>query len=211
MTEAEGRAAIVRAGAHLAARGLAPGTSGNVSVKLESGFLVTPTNASLGALDAEALSLLDAAGEHIGGDRPTKEAALHLAVYRVRPSAGSVVHLHAPYSVALSCLQHADERDVLPKLTPYAVMRLGALALVPYAPPGDRALADAVGALAANYHALLLANHGPVIAGSSLDAAVAGSEELEEVARLSFVLHGRSVRELSANEVDTLRAAHQLR
>ncbi len=157
-----------------------------------------------------AMSAARERGEHVEGDRPTKEAALHLAVYQARPSARAIVHLHAPYSVALSCLCHADDGDVLPKLTPYAVMRIGALPLVPYAPPGARALAEAVGRHAATHHAVLLANHGPVVAGTSLDAAVATSEELEEVARLSFLLHGRAVRSLTESEIDTLIAAHRI-
>ncbi|MBD5657816.1 MAG: class II aldolase/adducin family protein, partial [Candidatus Eremiobacteraeota bacterium] len=157
------------------------------------------------------LARLNEAGETVEGDPPTKEAALPLAMYRVRTDARAVVHMHAPHSVALSCLRHPDGGDVLPKLTPYAVMRVGALPLVPYAPPGDRALAEAVGRYAVDHHAVLLANHGPVVAGSSLDAAVATAEELEEVARLSFLLHGRLVRSLTNREVNTLRAAHRLR
>ncbi|MGP6157482.1 MAG: 3-oxo-tetronate 4-phosphate decarboxylase [Vulcanimicrobiaceae bacterium] len=204
------RAEIVRAGAHLAARGLAPGTSGNISLKLGVGVLLTPTNASLWALDPARLSLLNERGELLDGDQPTKEAALHLAMYRARPTARAIVHLHAPYSVALACLCHDDERDVLPKLTPYAVMRVGALPLVPYAPPGHPALAEAVSRHAADHPAVLLANHGPVIAGTSLASAVATSEELEEVARLSFLLHGRAVRFLEQTQIDTLTATYRI-
>jgi ribulose-5-phosphate 4-epimerase/fuculose-1-phosphate aldolase len=211
MIAAAERSAIVRAGAYLASRGLTPGSSGNISLRLDDGFLLTPTNASLGALDAERLARLDEQGDYVEGDRPTKEAALHLAMYRERPGARAVVHLHAPYSVALSCLRHPDDSDVLPKLTPYAFMRIGALPLVPYAPPGARMLAESVGRFAAEHHAVLLANHGPVVAGTSLEAAVATSEELEEVARLSFLVHGFPTRLLAADEIETLRSAHRIR
>ncbi len=201
------RAALCRTGARLAARGLAPGTSGNLSLRVAGGFLMTPTNASLGELDPRRLALLDERGEPLAGDAPTKERFLHVAVYAQRPQASAVVHLHSPYAVALACLQHADERDVLPPLTPYAVMRVGRLPLVPYFRPGDAALAAAVGACAREHHAVLLANHGPVIAGSSLEAAAAVAEELEETARLSFILTGHAVRSLDATQIAELRAA----
>jgi 3-dehydro-4-phosphotetronate decarboxylase len=209
---ATGRAELVAAGAHLAARGLAPGTSGNLSVRLaDGGYLMTPTNASLASLEASRLPHIGEDGTHLSGDRPTKEAALHLAMYGARPEAMAVVHLHAPYSVALACLRHEDPSDTLPKLTPYAVMRVGALPLIPYAPPGDPQLAGAVGEEARTHHAVLLANHGPVVAGTSLASAIATAEELEEVARLSFVLRGLPTRPLDADQVAHLRAAHALR
>jgi ribulose-5-phosphate 4-epimerase/fuculose-1-phosphate aldolase len=206
------RAELVAAGARLAARGLAPGTSGNLSVRLADGsYLMTPTNASLASLDGSRLALIDEDGTPLSGDPPTKEAALHLAMYGARLDAMAVVHLHAPYSVALACLQHDDPSDTLPKLTPYAVMRVGALPLIPYAPPGDRHLADSVRVQARTHHAVLLANHGPVIAGTSLASATATAEEIEEVARLSFILRGLPTRPLDADQVAHLRAAHALR
>ena len=212
MNAATERAELVAAGAHLAARGLAPGTSGNLSLRLANGtYLMTPTNASLWSLDASRLSRIDENGTPLDGDRPTKEAALHLAMYAARPEAMAVVHLHAPYSVALACLVHDDPNDTLPKLTPYAVMRVGALPLIPYAPPGDPKLADAVSVQARRHHAVLLANHGPVVAGTSLASAIATAEELEEAARLSFVLRGLPTRPLDADQVAHLRAAHALR
>jgi ribulose-5-phosphate 4-epimerase/fuculose-1-phosphate aldolase len=199
------RNSIVAHGGSLFARGLSPGTSGNISVRSGDGWLMTPTNSSLGRLDAERLSRLDADGRYVGGDPPTKENWLHLAMYDERPDAQAIVHLHSTYAVAAACLADADPEDVLPPLTPYYVMRVGRLPLVPYARPGDRSLADAVREQARECHALLLANHGPMVAGPSLDAAASAIEELEETAKLVLLLRGLPTRWLSPEQVAELR------
>lgn len=186
-------------------RGLSPGTSGNISARTGGGFLMTPTGSSLGSLDAARLSLLDADGRHVDGDPPTKESFLHLAVYEERPEAQAIVHLHSTHAVAVSCLEGIDAEDAMPPLTPYYVMRVGRLPLVPYAAPGDRSLAEAVREGARKSHALLLANHGPMVAGPSLDAAASAAEEIEETAKLVLLLGGRDARRLTADEVDALR------
>jgi ribulose-5-phosphate 4-epimerase/fuculose-1-phosphate aldolase len=186
-------------------RRLTFGSSGNISVKTGDGWLMSPTNVSLGALDPATLSTLDSSGKHVAGDAPTKESFLHLAMYRERASAGAVVHLHSTHSVAVSCLDGLDPEDVLPPITAYYVMRVGQLPLIPYYAPGDPTLADAVGKLAAKHSAVLLANHGPVLAGSSLSAAVNAIEELEETARLYLLLHGRPTRYLTPEQVADLR------
>ncbi len=204
MSDAALRDALVARGAALAARGLAHGSSGNLSVRDGDGFLMTPTGSALGRLDPGRLSQLDARGRHVGGDAPTKESFLHLAVYAKRSTAKAIVHLHCTCAVAVSCLVHEDTANVLPPLTAYQMMRVGPLPLVPYHPPGDLALAAAVEALAEKHKALLLANHGPVVAGTSLDAAVESAEELEEAARLTLLLHGRTLRTLTAPEIDEL-------
>jgi len=204
MSEHAMRDHLVRLGAALYDRGLAPGSSGNLSVGVGDGYLVTPTNSCLGRLDPAALSKLDARGHPVSGDPPSKEAVLHLSVYRARPPAGAVVHLHSPYAVALSCLADVDPADVLPAITPYYVMRVGTLPLVPYHRPGDRALADAVGAVMATHSAVLLANHGSVVSGPSLDEAVYAAEELEETAKLFFVLRGCATRYLTAGQIAEL-------
>ncbi len=205
MSEAELRSELVELGRSLHARGLSPGTSGNLSVRCDDGFLATPTNASLGALVAERLSKLDADGRHVDGDPPTKEVPLHLALYAERPEAQAVVHLHSTHAVAAACLADVDPDDVLPALTPYYVMRVGRLALVPYARPGDAGLADAVRERARLTPALLLANHGPIVAAATLAAAAAAAEEIEETAKLALLLHGRAVRALTDDQVDELR------
>lgn len=197
---------IARLSRSLFDRGLTLGASGNISVRLDDGWLMTPTGSSLGALDPARLSRLDATGAHIDGDPPTKEAVLHSAVYAKRRRAQAVVHLHSANSVAVSCMDGIDPRDVLPPLTPYYVMRIGTLPLVPYYPPGDPALAKAVSEMAADHHALLLANHGPVVAGKSLADAVYASEELEETARLFLMLQGHRTRALDASQVAELHA-----
>jgi ribulose-5-phosphate 4-epimerase/fuculose-1-phosphate aldolase len=197
---------ICRVGASLFSRGLTHGSTGNISVALPGGgWLMTPTGSSLGTLDPARLSRLDANGRLIGGDKPTKEAFLHTCMYRERPQSGAVVHLHSTHSVAVSCLDDIDCENCLPPITAYYVMRIGTLPLVPYFPPGDEALAEAVAKLAARHHAVLLANHGPVVAGSSLSAAQDAIEELEETAKLFLMLRGQMVRSLTENQVMELR------
>jgi ribulose-5-phosphate 4-epimerase/fuculose-1-phosphate aldolase len=199
------RERICAFGRSLFERGLTFGSSGNISVRLDDGFLTTPTNVSLGDLDPARLSKLDAEGRHVAGDRPTKETFLHLGMYRRRTDAGAVVHLHSTWSVAVSCLADVDPEDVLPPITAYYVMRVGKLPLVPYYPPGDPGLGPAVEALADRHRAVLLANHGPVVAGSDLEAAVWSIEELEETAKLYLILRDRPVRLLTAAQVAELR------
>jgi ribulose-5-phosphate 4-epimerase/fuculose-1-phosphate aldolase len=186
-------------------RGLTHGSSGNISAVLDDGgLLMTPTDASLGFLDPGRLSRFDAQGRFIDGDKPTKEAPLHKALYESRAGSGAVVHLHSTHAVALSMLPGVDPSSVLPPLTPYYVMRVGDTALIPYHRPGDPAVADAIRGLAGRYASVLLANHGPVVAGTSLTAAVNAMEELEETARLHLLLRGLNPRLLSANQVADL-------
>lgn len=205
-SESKLRDEICAAGASLFNRGLTHGSTGNISTRLEDGgWLMTPTGSSLGTLDPSRLSKLDATGSLISGDPPTKEAFLHATMYAERPTAGAVVHLHSTYSVAVSCLDGIDHGDCLPPITAYYVMRVGTLPLVPYYPPGDKDLAEAVGRLAGRHHAVLLANHGPVVAGTGLSAATDAVEELEETARLYLILHGRPIRTLTDSQVVELR------
>ena len=200
------REELCRVGASLFNRGLTHGSTGNISVRLpDGGWLMTPTGSSLGTLDPARLAHLDVLGRHIGGDKPTKEAFLHATMYAERPKAGAVIHLHLTYSVALSCIDGIDPCDCLPPITAYSVMRVGTLPLVPYYPPGDESLATAVGKLASKHHALLLANHGPVVAGTSLSAATDAIEELEESARLVLLLRGEKLRLLTPAQVAELR------
>lgn len=178
------REALCELGRSLFERGLTHGSTGNLSVRTEQGFLLTPTGCSLGALEPARLALLDRDGNHVGGDAPTKEAALHLAMYRCRPKDAAVVHLHAGHAVAVSVLQDTNADDALPPLTAYYAMRIGRLPMLPYYAPGDAALAQAVGEAATRHHALLLANHGPVVSGSNLAVAADAIEELEATAAL---------------------------
>jgi ribulose-5-phosphate 4-epimerase/fuculose-1-phosphate aldolase len=205
MTETRIREEICRLGRSLFERGLTPGSSGNISVRLDDGgWLVTPTNASLGSLDPARMSRLGAGGKLISGDAPTKEVPLHTALYQTRDTARAVVHLHSTHSVALSMLPEIDPRSALPPMTPYYLMKCGQTALVPYYRPGDPAVADAIKGLAGKYASVLLANHGPVVAGESLEAAVFAIEELEETARLYLLLRGLNPRYLTAAQVADL-------
>lgn len=202
MSESRLREEIVHAGASLFNRGLTHGSTGNISVALpDGGWLMTPTGSSLGTLDPARLSKLDAAGRLVDGDKPTKEAFLHTTMYGARPESGAVVHLHSTHSVAVSCIDGVDHSNCLPPITAYYAMRIGRLPLVPYYPPGDEALATAVGALAGKHHAVLLANHGPVVAGTNLSAAQDAIEELEETAKLFLMLRGERLRLLTDEQL----------
>ena len=206
------REEIVRTAKSIFDRGLTHGSTGNISAKLEDGWLLTPTGSSLGTLDPAKLSKLDWNGNLISGDKPSKENFLHLAMHEERAKAnaniGAVVHLHSTHSVAVSVLEDVDANDVLPPITAYYVMRIGSLPLVPYFAPGDMKLADAVRRFAGKHHALLLANHGPVVAGSSLSAATDAVEELEETAKLFLMLQGQRIRTLDTAQVAALRARY---
>jgi ribulose-5-phosphate 4-epimerase/fuculose-1-phosphate aldolase len=205
------REAICRLGQSLFDRGLTSGSSGNISARLADGrWLATPTNSSLGALDPARLSLLDASGRHLDGDAPTKELPLHAALYDTRDGAGAVVHLHSTHSVAVSMLPGLDPADILPPLTAYYVMRVGRTTLLPYYRPGDPAVAEAIRGLAGHYSSVLLANHGPVVTGHSLEAAVYAMEELEDTSRLYLLLRGLNPRRLTRAQVRDLVAHFHL-
>ena len=204
MTEDRLREDIAAIGKSLYERGLAHGSAGNISVKLADGWLMTPTSSCLGRLDPARISKLDASGRLLQGDKPSKETFLHIAMYQERATCGAVVHLHSVHAVAVSCMDGLDRENVFAPITAYAVMQVGRLALVPYYPPGDESLADAVRAVAGRHHAVLLANHGPVVAGSSLDAAVNAIEELEQTAKLTLLLRDHPTRYLTEPQVAEL-------
>jgi 3-dehydro-4-phosphotetronate decarboxylase len=204
LSDARDREALVALGRSLFDRGLTHGSTGNLSLRTAAGFLMTPTGSSLGALDAARLSLLDEGGVHVRGDPPTKEAALHLAMYRERPGDSAVVHLHSTHSVAVSVLAATDAGNALPPLTAYYAMRVGTLPMLPYFPPGDAALAEAVARVATRHHAVLLANHGPVVSGTTLAAAADAIEELEATARLWLLVRHETLRPLGAADVEEL-------
>lgn len=198
------RESIVQWGASIFARGLTSGSSGNISVRLDAGYLTTPTNSCLGFLDVTRLSRLDERGVHVSGDKPTKEWPLHRAFYDNRPGVSAVVHLHSTYATALSCLADVDPENAIPPLTPYVVMKVGKLPTVPYARPGAPEIAVPVGKLAPAHAAVLICSHGPVVSGGSLDEAVYASEEVEEAARLAFITRGMPVRTLSTGDLAEL-------
>jgi ribulose-5-phosphate 4-epimerase/fuculose-1-phosphate aldolase len=207
MTEQATRVLLCELAASLFARGFSVGSAGNISVRLADGYLMTPTNSSLGRLDPVRLSKLDLEFTHIDGDKPSKEVFLHRAFYRARNGAGAVVHLHSTCATAVSCLPDLDARNPIPPLTPYFVMRVGRLMpVVQYYRPGDAAMEAAVSVAARDARAVLLANHGPVVSGGTLTDAVYAAEELEEAAKLFLMIRGQSPRRLDAAQVDDLLA-----
>lgn len=200
------RELIVQQGRSLFERGLAAGSSGNISVRLEDGWLLTPTDSCLGQLHPARLSKLNWQGKLLSGDAPSKEAFLHRAIYEERARANAIVHLHATYSAAVSCMAGLDAENCMPPLTAYFVMKVGRLPLVPYHRPGDVALGDAIRALARTHSALLLANHGPIVSGVTLEAAVYATEELEETAKLFLLLRGAPVHTLTDAQIAELQS-----
>ena len=204
-TEAELRLSMARLAKSLFDRGFTVGSSGNISAACEDGLLITPTNSCFGFLDPARISKLDRAGRHVAGDKPSKEIFLHQAFYETRPGTQAVVHLHSTYATAISCLADTDPEDCIPPITPYVVMRVGQVKLLPYIRPGDPGMGEMIRALGGSHACVLLANHGPVVAADSLESAVYASEELEETARLVMMMRGENVRRLSAENVAELR------
>src|SRR5450432_4196234 len=203
MTELEIRVLLGELAASLFARGFSVGSAGNISVRLPDGYLMTPTNSSLGRLDPERLSKLDADFRHVGGDKPSKEVFMHRAFYQARDDAGAVVHLHSTQATAVSCLPDVDQSNPIPPLTPYFVMRVGRrMPIIPYYRPGDPSMEPAINAAAKDVRAVLLANHGPVVSGKTLTDAVYAAEELEEAAKLFLLLRGTTPRLLTPRQVD---------
>jgi 3-dehydro-4-phosphotetronate decarboxylase len=195
---------IIEMASSLYHRGYSFGSSGNISVKTDTGFIMTPTGSSMADLKPSELSVLDAQGNLLSGHEPTKESFLHMAMYEQRSKAKAVVHLHCSHSSAVSCMQHGCTENVLPPLTAYYVMRIGILPLIPYFAPGDINLAQAVKEKASKSHALLLANHGPVVAGTSLKDAIYATEELEETAKLYLMLKNMETQPLTPEAINEL-------
>lgn len=205
MSEAALREQICLLARSMFDRGLTGGSTGNISARTQDGgLLVSPTGTSFGRLDPGRLSRFDARGTHIAGDKPTKEMPLHSAFYDTRSTAGAVVHLHSCHSVALSMLPGVDPDNFLPPLTPYGIMKLGRVRLLPFFLPGDPAMGEAVRGLAGKRTAVMLANHGPVVAGKDIEAACNAIEELEDTARLALLTQGLNPRGLTGDQVQEL-------
>ncbi|MGO2509316.1 MAG: 3-oxo-tetronate 4-phosphate decarboxylase [Vibrio hibernica] len=206
MNETELRLQMVKLARSMFERGYATGGAGNLSLKLPNGhFLATPTGSSFGRLIANDLSVVDKEGNHISGKRPSKEVAFHLAIYEKDPNCNAIVHLHSTYLTALSCLENLDHSNAIKAFTPYYVMRVGELPVVEYFRPGSPRIAEELSKLAGKYRAFLLSNHGPIITGTDFLDAVDNAEELEETAKLAFLLHGKDIRYLTDEEVTDLK------
>ena len=207
MRDLQLRHAVVGAARSLFTRKLTHVSTGNISVRAGENILVTPTGSSLGTVAPEDLSTIRLDGVHLDGPKPSKEAFLHAATLRARPDAAAVVHTHSSYAAAVSCLDGLDPDNALPPLTAYFAMRVGRLPLLPYHAPGDRTLEQLAETTARNHPALLLANHGPIVAADSLSAAMDAIEELEETAKLFLILSGHPTRPLTPAQVAQLRPA----
>ena len=204
MSETKIRDDMVRFSRSLFERGFSVGTAGNISVRVADGFLITPTNSCLGFLDAKQISKVGLDWNFVSGSKPSKELSLHRAFYETRPQVGAVVHLHSTYATALSCLTDIDPDNCVPALTPYVVMRVGQVKLVPYFRPGSDEGGEHIRALNGRCAAALLANHGTIVSGKDLVSAVSAAEELEETAKLCMLLNDRSVRGLTRLQTDDL-------
>lgn len=206
MSDMKLRQQVVTLARSMFERGYATGGAGNLSVRLPNGhFLATPTGSSFGRLVAEELSVVDIDGTLISGKKASKEVAFHLAIYRNNPACNAIVHLHSTYLTALSCLENLDHDNAIKPFTPYYVMRIGKLPVIPYLRPGHPQIAEELAKRAGDYRAFLLANHGPVVTGSDLIDAVDNAEELEETAKLFFLLKNQTTRYLTDTEVSDLQ------
>ena len=205
MTETKLRETICLLAKSMFDRGLTGGSTGNISARTEDGgLLVSPTGTSFGRLDPARLSRFDADGNFVSGDQPTKEMPLHSAFYETRSTAGAVVHLHSCHSVALSMMPDVDPDNFLPPMTPYSIMKLGKVTLLPFFMPGDPAMGDAVRGLAGKRSAVMLANHGPVVAGKDIEAACNAIEELEDTAKLAIMMRGYEAKMLTPEQVNAV-------
>jgi ribulose-5-phosphate 4-epimerase/fuculose-1-phosphate aldolase len=213
MDERELRDEVCRVGASLFARGYVHSTAGNISVRLPDGFLITPTDACLGFLEPDRLSKVDASGEPLSGDRPSKTIALHRRIYDADPTAMCVIHTHSTHLVALTLAGVWTADDIVPPITPYCVMKVGHTPLIAYHRPGDpvvgERVADAIRRFAAKgapIRAVMLDRLGPNVWGESPGAAMAVLEELEETAKLWLMTH-RGAAPLGEDAIEELRRA----
>ena len=192
---------LIAAGRALVDAGLSPGSSGNLSVRDGDSILMTGTGTQLGALQLPDLAVLSVEGERVEGAKPSKEVPLHLALYAKNPSHTAVVHVHSPSAVALSCLAPWAEHSAVPPLTPYSLMRVGQVPLLPFAAPGDPAMGALITDSPHPFHAALLANHGAVVSGETVERAVDSAIELEEACRIALLTQGLERNLIPADQV----------
>jgi 3-dehydro-4-phosphotetronate decarboxylase len=197
----DARDSLVAVAGDLAAVGLSPGQSGNISVREGNVMLISPTNSSFRSLDPAALAVVGMDGAHLSGPSPSKEAMLHLAMYRRNPGHEAVIHLHSPHAVAFSCLNPWSDHCALPPLTPYLFLKVGGVPLAGYAAPGDIGLVEALDAVPWRFTGALLANHGLIASGRTLEAARAAVVEIEESARIALLVGDRTCNLLREQQI----------
>lgn len=210
LTEAEAKAKIVQFARSIFERGLTSGASANMSVRIESGWVITPTNTCFGFLAENQLAVIDIQGNLKAGARPSKEFSLHRAMYEKRPKDTCIIHLHSTYATAWSCLINTDSVDCVPTYTPYLTMRLGQIASVPYFAPGAQGLVEAVSQVAANHGGIIMANHGPIVAAESVEDCVYAMEELEESCKLALLLKDHQPRKLTPEQINQLKQKNKV-
>lgn len=193
---------IISIGRALYDRGITHGRTGNLSIRLDEGWLMTPTNMSLGRLTSGDLSFLDSEGKWLAGGKPSKESVLHQVLYKQFPRARAVAHVHSTHAVAWSCLEGLSAEQPLPPLTAYYAMRVNHLGLVDYFPPGDPNLAVAL--QNTGRQCALLCNHGSIAAAADLESAADAVEEIEETSRIALLLRGYPSRQLTNEQVSHL-------
>jgi ribulose-5-phosphate 4-epimerase/fuculose-1-phosphate aldolase len=209
--ELRAREEICRVGRSLYERGYVHASAGNISVRLDDGYLITPTDACLGTLDPARLARIDADGQQTGGERASKTLALHRRIYDAAPDARCVIHTHSTQLVALTLQGVWSDDDILPPITPYFVMKVGHVPLIPYHHPGDPQVAklvarriEAMAARGTPIRAVMLERLGPNVWQRSPAEASAVLEELEETAKLWLLCQPRPA-PLSAAQIDELR------
>jgi ribulose-5-phosphate 4-epimerase/fuculose-1-phosphate aldolase len=199
------REEICRIGQSLYARGYTVGSAGNISARLDDGYLITPTDACLGFLDPARISKVDLKGEQISGDRASKAVRLHRAIYETDASLNGVVHTHSTHLVAMSILAGVSSHTILDAITPYHVMKAGRIPLIPYHRPGDPAVIDLVKPLVRDVRGVMLSRIGPTFWHENISNAAFAIEEAEETAKLFFMTRGHALPPLSETQVDELR------
>lgn len=185
-------------------RGLTSGASANMSVKIDNGWVITPTNTCFGFLDVDSMSVIDKNGDLLHGEKPSKEFLLHMRMYEKRPQDTCIIHLHSTWATSFSCLPVADESNIVPTYTPYLTMRLGPIARIPYFSPGDKKLADAISEVAGRHAGVIMANHGPIVSAETVEKALYGMEELEESCKIALILMEKNAIELCPEQIKEL-------
>lgn len=196
-----GRTAVIEGGRHLARSGLSGSTTGNVSVRNDDGVFISASGVILGSMTEDDVSLIDLECTLLAGRKPSKESTLHVAMYQKNPAHTAVVHLHSPHAVAVSCLEPWAAHSAIPPLTPYLIMRVGQVPLLPFHPPGSPELGEDVRRLELPFHGALMANHGLIVSSVTMAGAMEAAAEIEEACRVTLATEGRDRRLIDPDSI----------